>query len=40
MKAEKQLRDVQLPETIVVSELANRMAERAADVVKSLIRWA
>ena len=35
-KAEKQVRDVQLPETIVVSELANRMAERAADVVKSL----
>jgi translation initiation factor IF-2 len=33
-KAEKQVRDVQLPETIVVSELANRMAERAADVVK------
>ncbi len=37
-KAEKQIRDVQLPETIVVSELANRMAERAADVVKSLMK--
>jgi translation initiation factor IF-2 len=37
-KAEKQVRDVQLPETIVVSELAIRMAERAADVVKSLMK--
>ncbi len=37
-KAEKQVRDVQLPETIVVQELANRMAERAADVVKSLMK--
>jgi translation initiation factor IF-2 len=37
-KAEKQFRDVQLPETIVISELANRMAERAADVVKSLMK--
>jgi translation initiation factor IF-2 len=37
-KAEKQVRDVQLPETIVVSELANRMAERAADVVKCLMK--
>ncbi|KEP70424.1 translation initiation factor IF-2 [Thioclava sp. BHET1] len=36
-RAEKQVRDVQLPETIVVSELANRMAERSADVVKSLM---
>ncbi len=35
---EKQVRDVQLPETIVVQELANRMAERAADVVKSLMK--
>ena len=34
---EKVVRDVQLPETIVVSELANRMAERVADVVKSLM---
>ncbi|MDE3121338.1 MAG: translation initiation factor IF-2 [Paracoccaceae bacterium] len=37
-KAEKQSRDVQLPETIVVQELANRMAERAADVVKALMK--
>jgi len=37
-KPEKQARDVQLPETIVVQELANRMAERAADVVKSLMK--
>ena len=37
-KAEKQVRDVQLPETIVVQELANRMAERAADVVKALMK--
>ncbi|AHM03516.1 Translation initiation factor 2 [Roseibacterium elongatum DSM 19469] len=35
---EKVVRDVQVPETIVVSELANRMAERAADVVKSLMQ--
>ena len=32
------MRDVKVPETIVVSELANRMAERAADVVKSLMK--
>ncbi|MCA3448922.1 MAG: translation initiation factor IF-2 [Rhodobacter sp.] len=38
MRAEKMVRDVQLPETIVVQELANRMAERAADVVKSLMK--
>ncbi|MFT7058274.1 MAG: translation initiation factor IF-2 [Pseudorhodobacter sp.] len=38
LKPEKQFRDVQVPETIVVSELANRMAERAADVVKSLMK--
>ncbi|MFN3644988.1 MAG: translation initiation factor IF-2 [Gemmobacter sp.] len=37
-KPEKQVRDVQLPETIVVQELANRMAERAADVVKCLMK--
>ena len=35
---DKQVREVQLPETIVVQELANRMAERAADVVKALMR--
>ncbi|MBS9717608.1 translation initiation factor IF-2 [Pseudohalocynthiibacter aestuariivivens] len=34
---EKVVRDVQLPESIVVQELANRMAERAVDVVKSLM---
>ena len=38
VKPEKQVRDVQLPESIVVSELANRMAERAADLVKSLMK--
>ncbi len=38
MVREKMVRDVQLPETIVVQELANRMAERAADVVKSLMK--
>ncbi|GAA6200744.1 translation initiation factor IF-2 [Aquicoccus sp. SU-CL01552] len=37
VEREKVVRDVQLPETIVVSELANRMAERVADVVKSLM---
>jgi len=35
---EKVTRDVQVPETIVVSELANRMAERVADVVKALMQ--
>ena len=35
---EKVVRDVQVPEMIQVSELANRMAERSADVVKSLMR--
>ena len=35
---EKVVRDVQLPETIVVSELANRMAERVGDVVKALMQ--
>jgi translation initiation factor IF-2 len=34
---EKVIRDVQVPETIIVSELANRMSERVADVVKSLM---
>jgi translation initiation factor IF-2 len=38
LRAEKQVRDVKIPETIVVQELANRMAERAADVVKSLMK--
>ncbi|MDW3118083.1 translation initiation factor IF-2 [Roseovarius pacificus] len=34
---EKVVRDVQLPEAIVVSELANRMAERVGDVIKALM---
>ena len=33
----KQVRDVTLPEAITVGELANRMAERVADVVKKLM---
>ncbi len=35
---EKVIRDVQVPEAIMVSELANRMAERVADVVKALMQ--
>ena len=35
---EKVVRDVQVPEAIVVSELANRMAERVAEVVKALMK--
>ena len=35
---EKIIRDVQLPEAIVVGELANRMAERVGDVVKELMK--
>ena len=34
----KQVRDVIIPDTITVSELANRMAERTADVVKELMK--
>ena len=37
VEREKVVREVQLPESIVVSELANRMAERVADVVKALM---
>ncbi len=37
VEREKVVRDVQLPEAIVVSELANRMSERVADVVKALM---
>ncbi len=37
VEREKVVRDVQVPEAIVVQELANRMAERVADVVKSLM---
>ncbi|EAP77927.1 translation initiation factor [Roseovarius nubinhibens ISM] len=35
---EKVVREVKLPEAIVVSELANRMAERVSDVVKALMQ--
>jgi len=35
---EKVIRDVKIPDVITVQELANRMAERAADVIKSLMR--
>ncbi|WP_430449830.1 translation initiation factor IF-2 [Rhodophyticola sp.] len=38
VEREKVTRDVQVPETIIVSELANRMAERVADVVKALMQ--
>ena len=38
VEREKIIREVQLPEAIVVSELANRMAERVADVVKELMK--
>ncbi len=38
VEREKIVRDVQVPETILVSELANRMAERVADVVKALMQ--
>ena len=34
----KQVRDVVVPEAITVQELANRMAERGADLVKSLFK--
>ena len=36
--AEKVSRTVQLPDTISIQELANRMAERAADVIKILMQ--
>ncbi len=35
---EKIVRDVVIPETITVQELANRMAERGADVIKALMK--
>ncbi|MCA0870388.1 translation initiation factor IF-2 [Seohaeicola saemankumensis] len=38
VEREKVVREVQLPEAIVVSELANRMAERVGEVVKSLMQ--
>ena len=38
VEREKIVRDVQVPEAIVVSELANRMAERVGEVVKALMQ--
>jgi len=35
---EKQVRDVIVPDSIAVGELANRMSEKAADLVKSLFK--
>jgi len=35
---EKQVREVIVPETITVQELSNRMAEKAGDVVKALMK--
>ena len=35
---EKIVRDVTVPETITVADLANRMAERTADVIKELMK--
>jgi len=37
VEREKVVRDVQIPEAITVNELANRMAEKAAAVVKALM---
>ena len=34
----KQVRDVTIPDAITVQELANRMAERSADVIKELMK--
>ena len=36
-ESKKVIRDVVIPETITVQELANRMAERGADVIKALM---
>jgi translation initiation factor IF-2 len=38
VEREKVVRDVRLPDAITVQELANRMAERVADVIKSLMK--
>lgn len=38
VQREKQYREVQLPEVITVQELANRMSERVADVIKALMK--
>src|SRR5690625_3092719 len=37
VEREKVVREVQIPEAITVQELANRMAERVADVIKTLM---
>ncbi len=37
-ESEKVIRDVVIPETISVGELANRMAERTVDVIKTLMK--
>jgi translation initiation factor IF-2 len=37
-EGQKVLRDVVIPESITVQELANRMAERGADVIKTLMK--
>src|SRR5882672_9332028 len=37
-EGQKVIRDVVIPETITVQELANRMAERSGDVIKSLMK--
>ncbi len=36
--AAKQIRDVNVPESITVQELANRMAERGSDLIKALFK--
>jgi translation initiation factor IF-2 len=36
--AEKVIREVNIPDVITVADLANRMAEKAADVIKSLMK--
>ncbi|MFO1145218.1 MAG: translation initiation factor IF-2 [Rhodospirillales bacterium] len=38
MENQKVVRDVVIPESITVQELANRMAERSTDVIKALMR--
>jgi len=38
VEREKVVRDVRVPDAITVQELANRMAERVADVIKALMR--
>ena len=37
-EAQRIIRDVTIPETITVQELANRMAERGAEVIKALMK--